>query len=126
MYFNRLVQEISIRFLEAWDERDFVRLESLLASDIVFSSPNVADILPEHADGKVYGTVATIAYLKELAKVAPDFRFDRDKSLFNKEDRTIVMRGVMSQNGKTLIATYLLNEYGKFSSISISYPQGFV
>lgn len=126
MNFNQLIQDISFRFLEAWDERDFLKLRTLLASNIVFESPNITELFPDNIDGTIYGIDHAMDYLQKLATMAPDFRFDRDKSVFNKADRTIVMHGVMSQNGKLLIAKYQLNEYGKFSSIHISYPDGFM
>jgi len=126
MNFNQLIQDISFSFLEAWDQRDFLKLRALLASDIVFESPNIIELFPENLTGTIYGIELAMDYLQKLATMAPDFRFDREKSVFNKDDRTIVMHGVMSQNGKLLIAKYQLNEYGKFSSIQISYPDGFI
>ena len=114
-----------MRFLEAWDNRDFVVLQNLLSNDIRFESPNIPGLMPGAEGGMVTGIEQTIDYLRRLSEAAPDFRFHRDLSTFNKTDRTMTLYGVMRQNDKPIIAEYHLNEYGKFSSISIRYPEGF-
>jgi hypothetical protein len=125
MHFQKLMEEISMRFLEAWDNREFDVLRSLLSNEIRFESPNIPGLVPGAEGGAVTGVEETIDYLRRLSVAEPDFRFHRDQSVFNKTDRTMIMQGVMRHNDKPIVAEYRLNEYGKFSSISIRYPEGF-
>lgn len=125
MVFKRLIKELSIQFLEAWNDRDFEILTTLLARDIVYESPNVSLINPTNTENRLIGKELTIKHLKQVSSIFPDFKFNNDFTEICKDDRTIIMKGIMQHNNKMLVANYWLNEYGKFSYICISYPEGF-
>lgn len=121
MTFNQLVIQITLKFLEAWNVGDFEAIESQLAADIVFESPNISKLITENKSNKVIGRKQTVDYLKLFAVQFPDFKFDNKLTEVIKEDRLIVMKGFIANLNKYLVGRYYLDEYGKFQLIQISY-----
>ena len=121
MTFNQLINEITHNFLESWNVGDFVAIESQLAADIVFESPNISKLIPENKSNSVTGRKETVAYLQFFAQQFPEFKFDHEMTEFVKEDRLVVLKGFIAHLNKYLTGHYYLNEYGKFQLIQISY-----
>ena len=100
-------------------------MESFLTVDIIFESPNISRLVEGKTTNRIEGREETMEYLKLLEKSFPSFVFDNALTEVIKEDRMVVMKGIMQHNKKPLAANYLVNEYGKFQHISVSYPEGF-
>lgn len=78
MVFKKLIYDITLQFLEAWNSRDFDRIGSFLTPEVVFESPNISRILPENQDNRLNGRVETLNYLSYFASIFPAFYFDNN------------------------------------------------
>lgn len=125
MIFKKLIYDITLQFIEAFHARDFETMKSFLAKDVIFESPNITRLLAYKTEDKIQGSDETIDYLKLLAGMYPTFFFDNSKTEVIKEDRMVIMKGVLLHNNKPIEAHYFVNEYGKFLHVKIMYPEGF-
>lgn len=122
MNFSNIIVKVTKAFIEAFNNRDFSKLRTLIVDEFVITSPNIKILYPEHDDNTIKGAESAIAYWQTLCQRVPKFFFENKILNLEKDDRLIIYTGLLS-NGIEFTAKFTLNEYGKIEMIIINYNQ---
>ncbi len=121
MQFITIIEKLSKDFIVSFNERDFVKVESLLASNFVIESDNIQKIYPNYPGNLIKGASEAITYWKKLVELVPDFRVDPTDHQIENHGKNILYSGHLL-NGKPYYARFTISEYGKFECLAMSYP----
>lgn len=122
MSFTTIIEQVSKDLIYSFNERNFDKLLTFLATNFVIESENIQKVDPTNTENIIRGNENSIAYWKELVKLFPAFKFDPTEHTISKEGKNIVYTGHLV-NGKPYSAKFTMNEYAKFECLKLEYPE---
>lgn len=122
MEFNTIIFNISIEFINAWNNGDFISVSNHLSETIVFESPLISPLKPEYINNRIEGKEEVLNYLKVAFLRKPSIIIDINSIQFKKDSDLIYINTLIENTDIILEATYKLNEYGKFTILKLNYP----
>jgi hypothetical protein len=122
MQFITIIEELSRDFINAFNNRDFTKLESHLSIHFFIVSDNIQRINPAYPDNRISGASEVIQYWRQLVTLFPEFKFDPSEHEIENQGKNILYSGHLV-NGKPYSARFTINEYAKFDCLIMSYPE---
>jgi hypothetical protein len=117
-HFNAIIEQIIHDVFEYWNHHDMSQLGKWLATEVIFTSPNIQRVTPSNQESELRGKQAVLAHLTALNT----HHFFKVSLLhFHKHDRWIECRAEVHGQSKCMYAKVTLNEYGKMTQIEIEY-----
>ncbi len=120
MNFNSLIEKITIDFIHYWNQRDLDRLASFLANCMMVRSPKMYQIFPDLTDGEVVEKSAILQHWQNLNKQR---FFNLQLVSYSGSAKMIHCAVTDVHSDQRFIATFKMDEYGKFTEIIIEEDQ---
>ena len=117
-HFNAIIEQIIHDVFEYWNHHEMTQLGKWLATEVIFTSPNIQRLHPTENVHELRGKQAVLAHLTELNT---NHFFKVSLLHFHKHDRWIECRAEVHGQSICMYAKVTLNEYGKMTQIEIEY-----
>ncbi|QLH44194.1 MAG: hypothetical protein HWD58_00285 [Bacteroidota bacterium] len=92
-----------------------------MAEQVEYESPLVSPLAPEYPDNRIVGKSNLMAYFRKAFLRKPGIVLDTASIQTTKELREIQLQSHLVGLDKVLLASLILNEYGKLVSLKINY-----
>lgn len=117
--FEKIIEQISNDYTNAWNNEDLEKLGSFLHKNVVVRSPQISKLFPENTDSELQGKDKVKEYWKRLFEEVGGLKVEQIS--LNKKGRTVTTVNKVVAHNTTIIEEFILDEYGFILDLKYTY-----
>lgn len=117
--FEKIIEQISNDYTNAWNNEDLEKLGSFLHKNVVVRSPQISKLFPENTDSELQGKDKVKEYWKRLFEEVGGLKVEQIS--LNKKGRTVTTVNKVVAHNTTIIEEFILDEYGFILYLKYTY-----
>ena len=117
--FEKIIEQISKDYTDAWNNEDLEKLGSFLHKNVVVKSPQISKLFPENIDSELQGKDQVKAYWKRLFNEIGCLKVEQVS--LNKKGRTVTTINKVLSHNTTIVEEFILDEYGYILDLKYTY-----